>query len=300
MDGWIRLGFAVLLAVAAWVGAAWVYRDGLRRGMGKAALAWALATVVLFPALFPVYVLVVRPRLPGEQVWDLSEVLAVASLVIVTLPLGVSLAGGLRPDLPSLAGAVLAQSAVFLGGCGYVVRLRYGLPLRALGYDAARWPVGLRTGLLVAAAVIPTVHLAVQPASRYLLGLLLGQDRARWLAEQEEAANPILQALPPLSDPGGVVAFALLVAVLVPVAEETFFRGFVYPPLRRHYGARAAAWLSAVFFAAVHLQVVNFLPILLLGVVLAAVYERTGSLLPAVVVHAANNLVALISAYAGR
>lgn len=300
MDGFLRPGFAILLAVMAWVGATWVYWDGLRRDMGIAALAWALATAVLFPALFPIYVLAIRPRLPGELAWDLPEMLAVASLVIVTLPLGVSLAGGLQPDFPSLAGAVLVQSGVFLGGCGYVVRVRYGLPLRALGYDAARWSTRLRTGLLVAAVVIPGVHFVVQPASKYLLGLLMGQERARWLAEQEEAANPILRALPPISDPGGVVAFALLVAVLVPVAEETFFRGFVYPPLRRRYGARLATLLSAAFFAAVHLQVVNFLPILLLGVVLAAVYERTGSLLPAMVIHAANNLVALISAYAGQ
>lgn len=300
MEGFFRLGFAALLAAGATAGAVWVYRDGLRRGMGTAALVWALATAALFPALFPIYVLRVRPRRAEERAWDLPEVFGIACLVIVALPLLVSLTGGLALDFPSLAGAVVVQSAVFLGGCAYVARIRYGLPLRALGYDVARWPAQLRTGLLLAAVVIPAVHYVVQPASVYLLGLLIGHDQARWLAEQEEAANPILQALPPLSDPGRVVGFALLVAVLVPAAEETFFRGFVYPPLRRHYGARAAALLSAAFFAAVHLQVVNFLPILLLGWALAVVYERTGSLLPAVVIHAANNLVALISAYAGR
>ncbi len=297
MDGFLRPGFVVLLAAGSAAGGVWVYRDGQRRGLGLAAVAWALATALLAPASFPIYVLGVRPRRAEERTWDLPEVLGVASLVIVALPLLVGLAGGLALDFPSLAGAVVVQSAVFVGGCVYVVRARYGLPLRALGYDTARWSAQLLTGLFVAVLVIPAVHYVVQPASLYLLGLLVGHDRARWLAEREEATNPILQALPPLSDPARVVGFALLVAVLVPVAEETFFRGFVYPPLRRHYGVRGAAWLSAAFFAAVHLQVVNFLPILLLGVVLAVVYERTGSLLPAVVIHGANNLAALVSVY---
>ncbi len=268
--------------------------------MGGAALVWALATALLAPAFFPLYVLVVRPRRADEQTWDLPEVVGVAGLVIVTLPLVVSLLGGLSLDFPSLAGAVVGQSVVFVGGCAYVARVRYGLPLQALGYTGTRWPTQVLQGLFVSALLIPVVHYLVQPASLYLLGLLIGHDQARWLAEREEANNPILQALPPLSDPAQVVGFAFLVAVLVPVAEETFFRGFLYPPLRRHYGVRGATFLSAAFFAAVHLQVVNFLPILLLGVVLAGVYERTRSLLPAVVIHGINNLVALASAYAGR
>jgi membrane protease YdiL (CAAX protease family) len=296
----LRLGLLVAVAVGATYGALWVWRDGRERGLGGVALGWALGTALLFPAFFPIYVLIERPRRPEERTWDLPEVLGVATLVVVTLPLVVSLAGGFVVRFESLVGAVLLQSALFVGGCVYVARVRYGLPLQALGYRTDRWMRDTVVGMVVGVPLVLAVHHLVQPASVYLLGLLIGHDRAHALALREEAMNPIVQALPPLEEPERVVLMALVVTVLVPAAEETFFRGFVYPALRRHLGVRRAALVSAAFFAAVHLQVVNFLPILLLGAALALVYERTGSLVPAVVIHGVNNLVALISAYAGR
>jgi hypothetical protein len=90
-----------------------------------------------------------------------------------------------------------------------------------------------------------------------------------------------------------IVWIVLLVCVLVPIGEEMFFRGFVYGTLRR-WGVTAATVLSALFFGAVHQQVVHFLPIVVLGAILALLYERTGSLLPAMLVHAVNNLVAVL------
>jgi membrane protease YdiL (CAAX protease family) len=58
--------------------------------------------------------------------------------------------------------------------------------------------------------------------------------------------------------------------------------------------------ITAVIFGAAHLQIVNFLPIALLGYIMALLYERTGSLLPAIVLHGVNNLAALITIYAVR
>lgn len=298
MAGWLVLWSVV--AVGAAYAALWVWRDALHRGLGGAALGWSLATVLLFPLFFPVYVLAVRPRLPEERTWGLAEVAGVATLVVVTLPLLVSLTGGIEVRFESLLVAILVQSALFIGGCVYVVRFRYGLPLRALGYQPERWPARLLVGVLVGVPLVLAVHRLVQPASVYLLGLLIGHDRARALAAREEAMNPIVQALPPLGEGERVAAMALAVVLLVPLAEETFFRGFVYPALRRHLGVGGAAWLSGLFFAAVHLQVVNFLPILLLGAALAITYERTGSLLSVVAIHGLNNLVALVFAYTGR
>jgi membrane protease YdiL (CAAX protease family) len=153
---------------------------------------------------------------------------------------------------------------------------------------------------LLSVPVVAGVHYVVQPAAVRLVGLLIGQEQARLLAEHEERMNPIVQALPPLDDPVGVAWFALLVCVLVPIAEETFFRGFAYPPLRRRYGAQVAMVATAVIFSAAHLQIVNFLPIALLGYILALLYDRTGSLLPAIVLHGLNNLAALTTIYMAR
>jgi membrane protease YdiL (CAAX protease family) len=80
----------------------------------------------------------------------------------------------------------------------------------------------------------------------------------------------------------------------VPIGEEVFFRGFIFSTLRR-WGWAWAVTLSSLLFAAVHLQVVHFLPILLLGVVLAVLYQRTGSLVASIAVHGVNNLIAALA-----
>jgi len=89
----------------------------------------------------------------------------------------------------------------------------------------------------------------------------------------------------------------VLLSVEVPLAEETFFRGFVYGWMRRQLNVPAAAVLSGCFFAAAHVgwgtssEEILFLPLALLGILLALLYEYSRSLLPGAVVHGIFNLV---------
>ncbi len=84
----------------------------------------------------------------------------------------------------------------------------------------------------------------------------------------------------------GVVAI-----VLAPVVEETFFRGILYPALKQTGFPRLALWGSAVLFALMHFNVVTFVPLLLLAVLLALLYEHTGNLLTSVAAHSLFNSV---------
>ena len=79
--------------------------------------------------------------------------------------------------------------------------------------------------------------------------------------------------------------------VVVPIMEEILFRGALYRALREHVGAPKAAVLSAVVFAAVHLNVASFAPILVLALFLAFAYEWTGSLWAPILVHAWFNFL---------
>lgn len=285
---------AVLIAAGLWV-----YRDAVSRGLGSAAMLWGLATVVLFPAFFPIYVLGVRPRDPEEVGWGTPEVVGMLVLLVVALPVGVLMIGGVEVDFVSVSVLVVVQSAVLLGGCVYVAR-RYGPPAAMLGYRAERWPLLAVGSVLLSIPVVAGVHYVVRPAAVWLVGLFIGPEQARLLAEEELRMNPIIQIIPPLDDPVRVLLFALLVCVLVPIAEETFFRGFAYPPLRRRYGALPAMVATAVVFGILHVQIVNFLPIALLGHILVLLYERTKSLLPPIILHGVNNLAALITIYTAR
>ncbi|MCP9470523.1 MAG: CPBP family intramembrane metalloprotease [Nitrospira sp.] len=79
--------------------------------------------------------------------------------------------------------------------------------------------------------------------------------------------------------------------VFAPVFEEFAFRGLLFATLRRRLPFAPAALVSAGIFAAAHgYGVIGFLSVWWSGILWAWVYERTGSLLPGMVAHAANNL----------
>jgi len=87
-----------------------------------------------------------------------------------------------------------------------------------------------------------------------------------------------------------VFALTLLLACVVgPVAEELFFRGVLYSVIRRKASRWLAMAVSGGVFAAIHTNLLGFVPIMLLGWLLAYLYERTGSLAGPTVVHMAHN-----------
>jgi len=91
------------------------------------------------------------------------------------------------------------------------------------------------------------------------------------------------------------VIAGLLIVVVAPLCEELFFRGFFFGGLREKLPFPIAAGVSAVLFGLVHLTAANLvagLQLAFLGLVLAAVYERTGSLWSSIAIHATNNALA--------
>jgi membrane protease YdiL (CAAX protease family) len=83
----------------------------------------------------------------------------------------------------------------------------------------------------------------------------------------------------------------IFVAVFGPIAEEMFFRGFMYSAIKKRLGVLTAALLSAAIFSSLHTNIVGFLPIMTLGVLLAYLYETTGSLVASMTVHIVHNSI---------
>lgn len=88
--------------------------------------------------------------------------------------------------------------------------------------------------------------------------------------------------------PAKVLLF-VLICIVAPLVEELIFRGFVYAGLRRRMNVSAAVLASAVIFALMHTNPQGILPITLIGIVLASLYERNRSIVPSVICHALNN-----------
>jgi len=87
---------------------------------------------------------------------------------------------------------------------------------------------------------------------------------------------------------------ALFGLTLAPLLEELFFRGLLYPVLRRRTGLIAAVLLTAVGFAAIHSVQLGYawapiLSIFVVGVVFTVVRERWNSVASSFLLHCGYN-----------
>jgi membrane protease YdiL (CAAX protease family) len=101
-----------------------------------------------------------------------------------------------------------------------------------------------------------------------------------------------------------LVAASIFVCVIAPIAEEFFFRGFLFGALRqmripiagRDIGTWVAALITGILFGLAHLGSASLqylIPLGFLGFVLCLIRWRTGSLYPCMALHGANNALAL-------
>ncbi len=212
--------------------------------------------------------------------WGLPDAIAVL-LSWVWASTGLSLfairvaSGSFFPESTPLAPAVGATAAA--GLLTGVVILRFAdwdaLGLRRL---ALRWCGG---GLLVLPFLLGASALWVQ------LLLLLGvQPEAQEIAGLFAGDSPVPTRL----------ALGLYAVLLAPLVEELLVRGFLLRPLAKRLGDVGGILASALLFGALHLADPQAVPpLILLGIVLAWLRLRSGSLWPSITLHVANNGLAL-------
>ena len=90
----------------------------------------------------------------------------------------------------------------------------------------------------------------------------------------------------------------VLGALVIPVGEELFFRGFLFRWMRNRLSFRTAVLMSALVFSVFHLIPIQAIMVFPLGVLNAWMYERSRSLWPPIVLHITNNLFALVISFA--
>ena len=89
-----------------------------------------------------------------------------------------------------------------------------------------------------------------------------------------------------------LLAFLLIVAG--PALEEVFFRGALFRPLLKLHPASMVIAVTAALFALAHLEWQMFLPIGLVGLCLAFLRQRSGSLVPSFLLHGSFNAVSFL------
>jgi membrane protease YdiL (CAAX protease family) len=139
------------------------------------------------------------------------------------------------------------------------------------------------------------------------VGVLGLQPVVQWLAQVNqqlplpEAVRAFeqtqLELIRTVLESGLGVSFNLIALALVPgVCEEFLFRGYAQRQFERASGAAGGILLSGVLFGLYHLRPSQVLPLVMLGLYLAYLTWRTGSLWPAVLVHMLHNGLAVVAA----
>jgi membrane protease YdiL (CAAX protease family) len=204
----------------------------------------------------------------------------------------------------ALHGPILLAVGIFLKGSGISWN-------RAFGFSTP--PVGraLLLGLIAAIVFLP-IGMVLQDISVKVL---------TWshFSTPQQAAVEEFNKNPAAINRAYLAFFAIVIA---PFVEEILFRGVVYAFLKLllekirnrqlaladDQGPRGPSpwWptklcrpsvamvLSAIPFAAIHLSASIFLPILLLGIVLAWLYEKTGNLLAPIATHMVFNAINVV------
>jgi membrane protease YdiL (CAAX protease family) len=197
----------------------------------------------------------------------LGIVLGVPAIVIDEPSEGnLSSAANAFVQLATALGFLLVPLAVASGWGAAPLRQALGrLGLRGFRPGAIKWMLAAIGAYLVFAAVYSAIFGA---------------------PEQEDIAESF----------GAVPVQILLIVIAAPISEEVCFRGMLFGGLRTRMPRYAAALLSALIFGALHALtgITAVPPLIFFGFVLALLYERTGSILPGILLHMLNNSVALI------
>ncbi len=99
-----------------------------------------------------------------------------------------------------------------------------------------------------------------------------------------------------------IIGFLALAVLFGPFAEELLFRGWMYTSLRARFSLPVAVVVTSVLFALAHWESTHLyaLAVLPVGLALAAIRERTGSIAASITFHALYNGVASVLLFVGQ
>ena len=222
----------------------------------------------------------------GRVPWGGWQIAAGIILVMLSLFSAAALAlviGSLYPERQEDAAATWISvhlMAVAIAATVWYLGLRHSkYPLVLLRLRRVQWPkkgtVLLMFGVLGTSLIATSVYAGV----------------VDWLG-LDKLSTPAVESDIFFDGPFVLLTFQAL-ALITPMSEELFFRGFIFRGLLPKLGPWGAIIASAAVFSAFHLSLGVLIPIFITGFLFAWLYWRTGSLWAAIGAHAGQNALAL-------
>ncbi len=202
-----------------------------------------------------------------------------------------SLVAGRFVERGSLAVSVLAYAlnVLFFAGSVLAVGVARGkLSLREMGFIPPR----IRAGWVVGAIAL---SLALLPA-RGMIGVVAQYLASGSLGGME---NRLAVIAPESFTWGGFLVTLIGAGILVPMAEELFFRGALFTWFRQRYNFPIAMFASSLLFAFGHIDAIGVVAAsFVLGVANAWAFEKSKSLWAPILMHITTNSFAVLVIYA--
>jgi sodium transport system permease protein len=218
-------------------------------------------------------------REPGRRPEKLSPSL-VAQVFLVVL-LGFFYVGTPLQLEDTRTGLVITQLLVIAGIPLLALRF-WGIPIwPALGLD--RRPKRFALLLVLIGAPAAT-----------LLAALVGIAQSP-IMKVPESYRELMEKIFQAQGSANMLTAIVVFAILPGICEEILFRGFVLRGLATRLSPWMAITWTAVLFGAFHFDLYRLLPTMALGFLLGGLVWLTGSLWPAMLLHAANNTIAVLA-----
>ena len=88
-----------------------------------------------------------------------------------------------------------------------------------------------------------------------------------------------------------LILFLIYVCLLGPILEEIIFRGFILKSMQK-YGNLTAIIVSSILFSMFHLNLVQFVNPVIMGILLGFITIKSKSIVPSIIAHIFNNSMA--------
>ncbi|MCK5306211.1 MAG: CPBP family intramembrane metalloprotease [Candidatus Omnitrophica bacterium] len=190
---------------------------------------------------------------------------------------------GKLDELSRLALSLSVSYILIISLLVYFIVVKYKYKIEVLGLSVKGFFKNVFLGAAGYIALIPLLTLSAYVSLLLASFFNIGPEE-----------NPLLNVFQTEGRPALVAYFVICICFLGPVVEEIFFRGFLYKALRKSFGVLPAVAVSSVFFAWLHMTFIGFLPIMVLGLLLAYLYEKNGTLIPSITVHIIHNSAIII------
>lgn len=209
---------------------------------------------------------------------------AVVSVILVPI-LMMDQEGSIGETLDALVSisvipTMIVSSLLVIAGILLTQKLRKK-PLKALGFKKFS---GLDSILTVVMAI-------------GMMGLIIGFTGIFDSFFSQLMPEYIAENLDFLATGGGPILGLLVIGIIGPFAEELLFRGAIYSEMRKAFSFWPTAIISGLFFGLIHMNLLQGMIGFVLGIVLAYLIYKTGSLWIPIIFHCVYNSSAVVLGY---